>query len=150
MFHSKNKAGQWIAYGADQGHPTPGLVTKLVTGKGVILGWGRPFTFAPEEIAAPLIEGEAATSRHEMPLKPEHYPPVVETVTPAVTTPVFKNIFVGSKGSNVKTVQAKVGVKADGIFGPITAKAVKVWQGKNGLTVSGIVDEATWNKIVGK
>ena len=43
MFHSVNKAGQFVCYGADQGKTK--LVTKLVTGKGVILGWGTPFNF---------------------------------------------------------------------------------------------------------
>lgn len=145
MFHSKNKAGQWIAFGANQGKEH--LVTKLVTGKGVILGWGRPFSFTPEPDVAPLLDSETATSRHEMPLQPEHYAPAV---TLAVTPEPFKAIAVGSKGVKVSVIQTKVGAKADGIYGPLTAKAVKVWQGKNDLPVSGVVDEATWNRMVGK
>ena len=148
MFHSKAKDGKWVAFGADQGHPTPGLVTKLVTGKGVILGWGRPFSFAPDEIVAPLSDSEVATSRHEMPLKPEHYPPVVEPVKPAVTA--FKVLKVGSKGAAVKTVQLTVKASVDGVFGPKTESAVKVWQAKNGLVATGIIDEGAWLKIVGK
>lgn len=151
MFHSKNKAGQWIAFGANQGKTK--MVSKLVTGKGVILGWGRPFTFAPEEVAAPLKESEVATSRHEMPLQPEHYEKVVEPVVKPLDTPVvpvepFVVLREGSKGARVKTVQSKLGVTSDGVFGPLTEKAVKGFQIRHDLTASGIVDETTWKKVV--
>lgn len=148
MFHSKNKAGQWISFGANQSKAH--VVTKLVTGKGVILGWGRPFTFTPEEVVAPLAENEVATSRHEMELAPEHYSPAVETPAPAPVVAAFKPFKQGSKGSAVKTVQKAVGATPDGIFGPHTASAVKAYQTKHALTATGVVDEATWNKIVGK
>jgi len=76
----------------------------------------------------------------------------VEAPTPdvVVAKPAFKPVKVGSKGATVSVVQTRVGVKADGVFGPITEKAVKVWQGKNALPVTGVVDESTWLKIVGK
>ena len=98
MCHSTNKAGQWIAFGANQGKTHQ--VSKLVTGKGVILGWGRPITVAPEEIAAPLIEGETATSRHEMPLQPEHYAPVV-AVKPAAVKPATSIVDVATQNKIV-------------------------------------------------
>ena len=47
MFHSKNKLGQWLAYGANQ---KGGFVTKLVTSKRVIVGWGTPFKYAAEVV----------------------------------------------------------------------------------------------------
>lgn len=52
-----------------------------------------------------------------------------------------------SKGSAVKTLQSKLNLIADGIFGPITEEAVKDFQKKNGLTVDGIVGPATWAKL---
>lgn len=54
---------------------------------------------------------------------------------------------VGSKGEDVKKLQAKLGLGADGVFGPGTEKAVKDWQAKNGLTADGIVGDGTWNKM---
>lgn len=54
---------------------------------------------------------------------------------------------VGSKGDDVKKLQTKLGLTADGSFGPGTEKAVKEWQAKNGLTADGIVGDATWNKM---
>lgn len=54
---------------------------------------------------------------------------------------------VGSKGEDVKKLQEKLGLKADGSFGPGTEKAVKEWQSKNGLTADGIVGSGTWTKM---
>jgi len=56
----------------------------------------------------------------------------------------------GSKGDDVKKLQSKLGLTADGIFGPGTEKAVKDYQTKNGLTADGIVGEGTWNKMFGE
>ena len=49
---------------------------------------------------------------------------------------ILKN---GTKGEVVKELQKKLGLTADGAFGPGTEKAVKEWQTKNGLTADGIV-----------
>lgn len=57
---------------------------------------------------------------------------------------VLKN---GSKGDLVKKVQEKLGLAADGAFGPGTEKAVKAWQTANGLTADGIVGAATLAKM---
>jgi putative chitinase len=54
---------------------------------------------------------------------------------------------VGSKGDDVKKLQAKLGLGADGIFGPGTAAAVKKWQADNGLTADGVVGDGTWGKM---
>jgi len=54
---------------------------------------------------------------------------------------------VGSKGEDVKKLQAKLGLGADGIFGPGTAAAVKKWQADNGLTADGVVGDGTWGKM---
>lgn len=53
----------------------------------------------------------------------------------------------GSNGDDVKKVQAKLGLNADGAFGPGTEKAVKDWQAANGLTADGIVGQGTWDKM---
>ena len=54
---------------------------------------------------------------------------------------------VGSKGEDVKKLQEKLGLKADGAFGPGTENAVKKWQSDNGLTSDGLVGEGTWTKM---
>jgi len=57
---------------------------------------------------------------------------------------ILKN---GSKGDEVKELQKKLGLAADGVFGAGTEKAVKEWQTKNGLTADGIVGPATLEKM---
>ena len=54
---------------------------------------------------------------------------------------------IGSKGEDVKKLQSKLGLGADGVFGPGTESAVKKWQSSNGLTADGIVGEGTWGKL---
>jgi putative chitinase len=53
----------------------------------------------------------------------------------------------GSKGEDVKKLQQKLGIGADGSFGPGTEKAVKDWQSKNGLKADGIIGDASWSKL---
>lgn len=54
---------------------------------------------------------------------------------------------VGSKGEEVKEIQKRLNLKADGIFGPITEEAVKEFQKENGLAVDGIVGNNTLKKL---
>ena len=55
----------------------------------------------------------------------------------------------GSKGEEVKQLQAKLGLAADGAFGPGTEAKVKEWQAANGLTADGMVGDGTWTKMFG-
>jgi putative chitinase len=54
---------------------------------------------------------------------------------------------IGSKGDDVKKLQSKLGLNADGVFGPGTEIAVKKWQIDNNLSDDGIVGEGTWSKM---
>jgi putative chitinase len=56
---------------------------------------------------------------------------------------------VGSKGDDVKKLQSKLGLAADGTFGPGTEKAVKKWQIDHGLNPDGVVGDGTWGKMFG-
>ena len=53
----------------------------------------------------------------------------------------------GSSGNEVKVLQEKLNLKADGIFGPLTEEAVKDFQRSNGLEVDGIVGANTLSKL---
>lgn len=55
----------------------------------------------------------------------------------------------GSTGDGVKQIQRKLGLAADGDFGPGTEAAVKKWQAANGLTADGIVGPSTIAKMLG-
>ena len=64
--------------------------------------------------------------------------------------PVSAVLREGSRGNEVRTVQQKLKNwgyyegEVDGIFGPLTTKAVKSFQRKNGLTADGIVGSQTY------
>ncbi len=53
----------------------------------------------------------------------------------------------GMKGVPVKRLQEKLGVNADGDFGPATEKAVKEYQKANGLAVDGIAGPDTFTHM---
>jgi putative chitinase len=55
----------------------------------------------------------------------------------------------GSKGEEVKKMQAKLGLTADGDFGPGTEAALKKWQTANGLTADGVAGPKTLAKLLG-
>lgn len=57
------------------------------------------------------------------------------------------SLKVGSSGDDVKELQAKLGLTADGKFGVGTEQAVKKWQTANGLTADGIVSPDMWNQL---
>jgi lysozyme len=54
------------------------------------------------------------------------------------------------RGEDVKRLQARLEILADGIFGPLTKQAVMNWQKAHGLAVDGIVGPATWNALFPK
>jgi hypothetical protein len=71
--------------------------------------------------------------------------------TPAPSTaPPYpgREYKLGIRGSiTVDRIQARLGVKVDGWFGPVTEAAVKAFQKANGLTVDGIVGPITWHSL---
>lgn len=56
-------------------------------------------------------------------------------------------VKLGSKGTEAMLVQAVIGAKADGDFGPKSVEALKVWQRANGLKDDGVVGPVTWEKM---
>lgn len=54
----------------------------------------------------------------------------------------------GSKGPDVLTLQQKLGLSQDGMFGPMTEKAVERYQLDKNLPITGIVDNLMWSLIL--
>jgi N-acetylmuramoyl-L-alanine amidase len=54
-----------------------------------------------------------------------------------------------SGGTTVKYLQYRVGVEADGVYGPGTEAAVEKFQKQNGLAADGLVGPQTWTKLIG-
>jgi putative chitinase len=70
-------------------------------------------------------------------------------VNPQITDAVTQVLRKGSKGNDVKRMQAALGVKADGDFGQGTENALKKWQDRNGLTADGVAGPKTLAKLLG-
>lgn len=54
----------------------------------------------------------------------------------------------GASGPDVQLAQKVIGVPDDGAFGPATRAALQTWQSNNGVKVTGVLDDATWNRMV--
>jgi hypothetical protein len=109
---------------------------KLING---VVGWGRPVYKGEEN--APLLSKVGSTDS-----------PTAAPTAPAkkAAPAAFKPLKTGSKGTGVKNVQTLLGIKADGSYGPGTAKAVQEFQKKSGLPVTGVVDQATLKALKAK
>jgi len=84
--------------------------------------------------AAELVKTEAAVA--------------VAAAVAAPATPISRPaVKVGSKGVHVKHLQEKLGITADGVFGPDTKKHVMEFQAKHDLKVDGTVGPKTWKAI---
>ncbi|HEU4657568.1 MAG TPA: peptidoglycan-binding protein [Capillimicrobium sp.] len=68
-------------------------------------------------------------------------------LTAAAPADAARTVERGDRGKAVKVLQRKLGIHADGIFGPGTAHAVKRFQKSHGLTPDGIVGPATWSAL---
>jgi putative chitinase len=73
----------------------------------------------------------------------------ITAAAPAAATPSGGTLRKGSKGDEVKKMQAKLGLAADGDFGPGTEAALKKWQAENGLTADGVAGPKTLAKLIG-
>jgi putative chitinase len=73
----------------------------------------------------------------------------ITAAAPAAAAPSGGTLRKGSKGDEVKKMQAKLGLTADGDFGPGTEAALKKWQAENGLTADGVAGPKTLAKLLG-
>jgi putative chitinase len=71
------------------------------------------------------------------------------SINSQITDAVTQALRRGSKGDMVKKMQAKLGLTADGDFGPGTEAALKKWQSANGLTADGVAGPKTLAKLLG-
>ena len=64
---------------------------------------------------------------------------------PAPSTDIV--LSVGDRGPEVESLQIALGLKGDGIYGPGTKRAVKVFQMNNGLSADGVAGPTTLGKL---
>lgn len=53
----------------------------------------------------------------------------------------------GDRGSDVRRLQRALGIRADGVFGPRTKRALRRFQARHGLTVDGVAGPQTWQAL---
>jgi hypothetical protein len=81
------------------------------------------------------------------PAKPTPAPakPTPAPAKPSSAKPALSGwLKLGSKGADVKYLQGALGLKQDGIFGPVTDRAVRAFQTQKRLKSDGIVGPKTW------
>lgn len=69
------------------------------------------------------------------------------TVASAHTSSVHRTLRLGSRGHDVARVQRRLHVRADGVFGPRTKRAVMRFQRRHHLRATGVVNHRTWVKL---
>jgi hypothetical protein len=114
---------------------------KLLNG---IVGWGRPVYAGEENL--PLLSKVGST---DSPATKAAAPKKATTSAPVAKAPAaFAPFKKGAKGPKVKKVQTALKLKADGVFGDGTEKAVIAFQKTNGLDANGTVGPKTWAAIL--
>jgi len=102
----------------------------------------------PMKFMSAVLAPKPAETTPETPVTPVEPISVPEPVVVAPkVVEAFQSLKKGSKGSAVKKLQTALKVTADGDFGPLTEKAVKEYQTKKGIVVTGVVDETTWKRL---
>jgi peptidoglycan hydrolase-like protein with peptidoglycan-binding domain len=69
--------------------------------------------------------------------------------TPAGATIALRTLRQGMRGDDVRTLQTRLGIGVDGIFGSGTKTAVIAYQRANGLDPDGVVGKNTWASLMG-
>ena len=118
-----------------------------------LIEWEKSVATAPVEAKPEDTNIPTVTYENGKPEVVKDAEATQEPTTPAVSKPApakpaaKPTLKVGSKGANVKALQKKLGIVADGDFGPKTKAAVVAFQKKHKLKETGIVDAATWKAL---
>lgn len=89
--------------------------------------------------------GKALTTVSPGPAAPSTPTPTTPPQTPSA---VYSLLIQGATGPDVALAQKVIGVTVDGVFGPKTAAALRIWQAAHAVKVTGQLDPATWAKMV--
>jgi cell wall-associated NlpC family hydrolase len=66
---------------------------------------------------------------------------------PSSPRPSSRPVRIRSRGPSVRILQRRLALPADGVFGPMTKRAVKAFQRLHGLAADGVVGPATWTAL---
>ncbi len=122
-FKTEQTSGRWITYRATPMGSMKGVVAyRLVDASSAPSG--NTFTQNAAPTATPATYFEPSSS--------------------SVSLPTLRR---GSKGPSVVTLQERLGIEADGDFGPKTERAVTSFQSAHGLSPDGVVGRNTWTAL---
>lgn len=82
------------------------------------------------------------------PVKPATQDPTAGQKATDEHRPGSRALRWGDRGTDVALLQRFIGIDDDGVFGPVTAKAVRRYQSTRGDAPSGIVSGRTWAPIL--
>ena len=120
----------------------------------------EPTTVAPSTPSvadAPSVVTQSAAqpaqpTQAAPPAEPTQAAPPAAPVKPQAVERYYP-LFRGDQGYVVLALQELLGYRgirtlADGDFGPATERSVRQWQAQEGLEVTGVVDDTTWDSLV--
>lgn len=95
------------------------------------------------------VTGLTAAPATAAPLPAQHTVAAPPAAAPATTArPTLRQ---GSRGAAVADLQRRLGgLTADGVFGPMTRRAVVAFQASRGLAADGVVGPRTWGALAGR
>ncbi|MGE0716062.1 MAG: N-acetylmuramoyl-L-alanine amidase [Alphaproteobacteria bacterium] len=97
--------------------------------------------YAPGRKVDPTFDMAAFRQEVERIMTGAAPPPIVIPAADAAGRPTLRR---GARGDLVKLAQAKLGIAADGVFGPATEAALRSFQRDKGLVPDGILGPKTW------
>jgi len=144
-FRTEQTSGRWITYRA----------TAMGAKRGVVAFRLREpqITVHPAEVQPTPTTPHRPPSMPGMPeydwTSPANVPHVVPASTPAVGLTTLRLKSPRMVGPDVMTLQRRLGLSADGVFGSGTHAAVVAYQTGHGLTPDGVVGPKTWGSLFG-
>lgn len=135
---------QWVVYQAQQMGAKRGVVA-FVPRTAAQAAQVQP-TAAKPATASPGVVPAAARPA-PAPAAPVVRPAAAPAPLPPTGLPLLYLTQPRMRGPAVIALQQRLGLVADGIFGPATDQKVRAYQAQNGLVADGKVGELTWRKL---
>jgi murein DD-endopeptidase MepM/ murein hydrolase activator NlpD len=119
---------------------------KAIASAAVVATEDDPVAEAPEHNEAQASKVDAELAAKKEAAKVAAPKPVVPAAAPKIKNPGYPGSYVqkGAKGDAIKFVQQQVNVAITGEFDEATHEAVEKLQAKHGLKVDGIIGPKTW------
>jgi peptidoglycan hydrolase-like protein with peptidoglycan-binding domain len=96
------------------------------------------------ELSATSNSGKATADASKLPTQ-GGVPAATPQAASSSPRPVLRR---GARSPHVADLQNALGLRADGVFGPATERAVRIFQQTHRLTVDGVVGPATWAALL--